>query len=107
MIRSSKYHPFMVYLEPSEIKRLNRFSNKHKISMSQVVREALHAKLSVGDTFTNGFNAGVDKSISALKSSQWSQMRFPSGMSIAELIEQDLSNQKMKFFDNENTDGST
>jgi len=71
MIRSSKYHPFMVYLEPKEIKRLKKFSVKHKIPMTQVVREAIDA--------------------------------FPSGMSIAELIDQDLSDKKMRFFDEETT----
>lgn len=104
---SKKYHPFMVYLEPKEIKRLKRYSAKYKISMSQVVREALQAKISVGDQFTNGFNAGIDKAITSVKDAQWSQMRFPSGASIAELIDQDLSNQKMRFFDNEDADGST
>jgi len=102
-----KYHPFMVYFEPKEIKRLKRYSAKYKISMSQVVRGALQAKISVCDQFTNGFNAGIDKAISSVKEAQWSQMRFPSGASIAELIDQDLSNQKMRFFDNEDAEGST
>ena len=101
MTRSLKYHPFMVYLEPKEIKRLKKFSAKHKIPMTQVVREAITARLSVGDSFTNGFNVGVEKAISTLNDAQWAQMRFPSGLSIAELIDQELSNQKMRFFDEE------
>jgi hypothetical protein len=106
MIRSSKYHPFMVYLEPKEIKRLKKFSVKHKIPMTQIVREAIDARLSVGDSFTNGFNTGIDKAVEIVKAAQWAQMRFPSGISIAELIDQDLSDKKMRFFDDEKSDGS-
>ena len=95
----------MIYLEPKEIKRLKRFSVKHKIPMTQVVREAVEARLSIGDSFTNGFNAGIDKAVEIVKAAQWAQMRFPSGISIAELIDQDLSGKKMRFFD-EDTDGS-
>ena len=106
MIRSSKYHPFMVYLEPKEIKRLKRFSTKYKTPMTQVVREAIEARLSVGDSFTNGFNTGLDKAVEVIKDAQWAQMRFPSGISIAELIDQELKSQKMRFFDEEKSDGS-
>jgi len=79
------------------------FSVKHKIPMTQVVREAIDARLSVGDSFTNGFNTGIDKAVEVVKAAQWAQMRFPSGMSIAELIDQDLSDKKMRFFDEETT----
>jgi hypothetical protein len=89
----------MVYLEPKEIKRLKKFSADHKVPMTQVVREAVNARLTVGDAFTNGFNTGIDKAVSAVKSTQWAQMRFPSGRSIAELIDDDLSSLKMEFFD--------
>jgi hypothetical protein len=89
----------MVYLEPKEIKRLKKFSADHKIAMTQVVREAVNARLTAGDPFTNGFNTGIDKAVTAVKATQWAQMRFPSGRSIAELIDDDLSSLKMEFFD--------
>ena len=69
--------------------------------MTQIVREAIDARLSVGDSFTNGFNTGIEKAVEIVKAAQWAQMRFPSGISIAELIDQDLSDKKMRFFDEE------
>jgi len=92
----SKVKPFMTYLEPDNITRLQKFAKKKKITMSQVIREALNARMSdEGDPYNAGFNAGIEESINIIKKNKASQMRFPSGSSFAELMEMDLLNAKI------------
>jgi len=91
----SKVKPFMTYLEPDNITRLQKFAKKKKITMSQVIREALNARMSDGDPYNAGFNAGIEESINIIKKNKASQMRFPSGSSFAELMEMDLLNAKI------------
>jgi len=91
----SKVKPFMTYLDPDEIIRLKKFAKKKKITMSQVIREALVARMSEGNPYTSGFNAGIQESINIIKANKASQMRFPSGSSFAELMEIDLLNAKI------------
>jgi uncharacterized membrane protein YgcG len=85
----------MTYLEPDNITRLQKFAKKKKITMSQVIREALNARMSDGDPYNAGFNAGIEESINIIKKNKASQMRFPSGSSFAELMEMDLLNAKI------------
>lgn len=95
MTTPSKVKPFLTYLEEKEIDRLRKFAKKKKITMSQVIREALNARMADGDPYRSGFNAGVDESIRLIKDNKASQMRFPSGSSFAELMEIDLMKAKM------------
>lgn len=95
MTTPSKVKPFLTYLEEKEIDRLRKFAKKKKITMSQVIREALNARMADGDPYRSGFNAGVDESIRLIKDNKVSQMRFPSGNSFAELMEIDLIKAKM------------
>ena len=88
---SVNYKPFMTYLEPDDIVRLKKYSKAHKIPMTQIIREGLSARLSSDDAYTNGFNAGLLKSIKVVNAIEAAQMRFPSGLSIAELAEQEVS----------------
>ena len=88
---SVNYKPFMTYLEPDDIVRLKRFSKAHKIPMTQIIREGLSARLTSGDAYTNGFNDGLIKSIKVVNGIEAAQMRFPSGLSFAELAEQEVS----------------
>jgi uncharacterized membrane protein YgcG len=85
----------MTYLEERDIDRLKKFAKKKKITMSQVIREGLSARMAEGDPYREGFNAGVDESIRLIKANKASQMRFPSGSSFAELMEIDLLNAKI------------
>ena len=91
----SKVKPFMTYLEEKEIDRLKRFAKKKKITMSQVIREALGARMAEGNPYTAGFNDGIDTCIKLVNDNKASQMRFPSGSSFAELIEIDLMKAKI------------
>lgn len=86
MSLTSNYRPFMAYLTPKEIAKLKRFSKATRTPMSQILREALTARLATGNPYTEGFNAGLHKAIAAVHDIQASQMRFPSGVSFAELV---------------------
>jgi len=90
MTFSTNYKPFMTYLTPKDIIRLKRFSKTTKTPMSQIVRDALSAKLASGDPYTSGFNDGLKKAIDVVAGIQASQMRFPSGLSFAELVDQEV-----------------
>lgn len=91
MTFSANYKPFMTYLSPKDIIRLKRFSKNNKMPMTQIVREALDARLASGNQYTSGFNEGLRKAINVVTGIEASQMRFPSGMSFAELVEQEVS----------------
>ncbi len=90
MTFSINYKPFMTYLAPKDIVRLKRFSKTTKTPMSQIVRDALSAKLASGDPYTSGFNAGLKKAIDVVSGIEAAQMRFPSGLSFAELVDREV-----------------
>ena len=91
----SKNKPFLTYLDEADIDQLKKFAKKKKITMSHVIREALHARMAEGDPYNAGFNEGIDECIKLIKENKASQMRFPSGSSFAELIEIDLMKAKI------------
>jgi hypothetical protein len=95
MMTPFKVKPFMTYLEEKDIDRLKKFAKKKKITMSQVIREGLSARMAEGDPYNSGFNAGIEESIRLIKDNKASQMRFPSGSSFAELMEVDLMKAKI------------
>jgi hypothetical protein len=96
----SKYQPVMTYLEQKDIIRLKAYAKKSKVPMAHVIRESLHSKFAKGDPFSAGFNEGVNACIYKIHDIQGAQMRFPSGKSVAELIEEELIHLRMV---NENT----
>ena len=98
----SKYKAVMTYLEPKDISNLKKYSKKYRVTMAQVIREALTSKFSQGDPFTAGYNSGIESCITAIHEMQAAQLRFPSGTSMSELIEQELLQKKMT---NETTNG--
>jgi len=91
----SKYQPVMTYLEPRDITNLKAYAKKSRIPMAQVIRESLHSKFAKGDPFSAGFNEGVNTCINKIYDIQGAQMRFPSGKSVAELIEEELIHLRM------------
>ena len=93
---SNNYKPFLAYLSPPEYNRLKKFAAKHKTTMAQIVREAVSARISGGNSYVKGFNDGMNKAIQIIADTQYSQMRFPSGKSFAELVADDLVTQLMK-----------
>lgn len=90
---STTYKPFMTYFSQKDIIKLKRFSKQSKTPMAQIIREAVEARLSFGDPYTGGFNAGVKHSIATIGGITAAQMRFPSGKSFAELVQEELEKQ--------------
>lgn len=93
---SNNYKPFLTYLQMSDYMRLKKFSVKSKTSMTQIVREAVTARISGGDPYVSGFNAGLQEAIDAVNAMKHAQMRFPSGKSFAELVSDELMVRQMK-----------
>lgn len=99
--------PFMAYLEEGQYARMRRFSVKSRIPMSQLIREAIDMRISNGNPYVEGFNAGIDKAMTVVSSNKAAEMRFPSGKSFAELINADLENTRMEKNGEESTEGQS
>jgi hypothetical protein len=90
MTRSNNYKPFMAYFDPKEYLRLKKFSKETKTPMAQILREAVAQRMSLNNPYTSGFNDGIEACIGLVNDLQAAQMRFPSGKSFAELVEEVL-----------------
>ena len=91
----SNYKAFMTYLSPKDIALLRKFSKQTKTPMTQIVREAIHLRMA-DNPYTAGFNDGLNTAIDTVKNIQAAQMRFPSGKSFAELVEDEVLTKTMK-----------
>lgn len=91
MTHFKKFKPFMTYVSQDEHARMKKFAKLKKITMAQMIREAIDSRLSTGDPYTAGFNAGLEKAIAVVNQNNAAKMRFPSGKSFAELIVEELS----------------
>jgi len=87
--------PFMAYIEDKQYARMRKFSLFTRIPMSQLIRESIEMRIASGDPYTSGFNAGLDKAVSVVTANKASQMRFPSGRSFAEIINEELEAAKL------------
>jgi len=103
MTRSNNYKPFMAYFEPKEYQRLKKFSKDSKTPMSQILREAVAQRMSLNNQYASGFNDAVESCIVTVNDLQAAQMRFPSGKSFAELVEEALVVKKIKEIPNESS----
>lgn len=104
-IPSKNLKPFLAYLAIQEYAKLKKFANKHKTPMTQIVREAITARISGSNSYVTGYNDGLQEAINAVNAMKHAQMRFPSGQSFAELVTDDLIVRRMKEAQNE-TDGT-
>ncbi len=95
-IPSRNLKPFLAYLAPQEYAKLKKFAAKHKMPMTQVIREAITARVAEGNAYVTGFNDGLQDAITAVNEMKHAQMRFPSGKSFAELVTDDLAVRRMK-----------
>lgn len=87
--------PFMAYIEEGQHAALTKYSRKAQIPMSQLVREAIALRIAPSNPYRAGFNDGLNKAMEVVAANKASQMRFPSGKSFAELINDDLEIAKM------------
>lgn len=93
---SNNYKPFLTYLHHAEYAKLKKFATKNKTPMTQIVREAVTARISGGNAYVSGFNDGLQEAINTVNAMKHAQMRFPSGKSFAELVSDDLTVRRMK-----------
>lgn len=87
---SSKLKPFMAYLEVGQHQDLKRFSQRSKIPMSQLIREAVDARITQGDRYVAGYNKALHDAIEAIYNNRASKMKFPSGKSFADVFTEEL-----------------
>mgnify|MGYP006269207065 CR=1 FL=1 len=92
---SNNYKPFLSYLSHADYGRLKLLASKNKTTMTQIVREAVLMRLN-GGSYVTGFNDGLECAIATIGATQYSQMRFPSGKSFAELVADELAPRFMK-----------
>ena len=95
-IPSNNFKPFLAYLSPPDYNRRKKFASKHKTTMAQIVREAINVRISGGNSYVKGFNDGLEEAAKTIGATNYSQMRFPSGKSFAELVADDLMTKIMK-----------
>ena len=94
----SKYKPFMAYIEPAVLLRLKKFSKKSKTTMTEIVRQALNARMSEGDPYIEGFNDGIRKAVLGVSNTQGAQMMFPSGKSFGTLVTDEIETYLIKDY---------
>lgn len=87
---SSKLKPFMAYLEVGQHRDLKQFSQRSKIPMSQLIREAVDARITQGDRYVAGYNKALHDAIEAIYNNRASKMKFPSGKSFADVFTEEL-----------------
>ena len=103
---SNNYKPFLSYLSHADYGRLKLLASKNKTTMTQIVREAVLMRLN-GGSYVTGFNDGLECAITTIGGTQYSQMRFPSGKSFAELVADELAPRFMKVKETKDeTDGT-
>jgi hypothetical protein len=94
----------MAYIDEGQYARMRKFSTKTRVPMSQLIREAIDMRIAPNAPYIDGFNAGLQKAMIIVSSNKAAEMRFPSGRSFAELINEDLENAEMEV--NNEIDGA-
>ena len=90
MTHFKKYKPYMAYLLESDIDRLKKYAKKSKVPVAQVIRDGVISRISGEGLYADGYNDGLTKAISSVHDMKFAQMRFPSGTSFADAVEEEL-----------------
>jgi len=106
MTHSNKYKPFMAYIPAKDHEKLLKLSLKTRVSMTQLVREGIAARLIEGNPYNQGFNDGLTKAAQSVNDLKASEMRFPSGKSFGELASDAIMSGWMVEGKNESSKGS-
>ena len=91
MNMKTNFKTFFAYLTEDQFFALKRFSADTGVSMSQVIRESVDARLSKGDQYVAGYNQAITDVINTINSNNLSKMAFPSGKTFREVIIEDIS----------------
>jgi hypothetical protein len=95
----SNLKPFMAYLTFEQYARLKRFASKNDVPMAQVIRESIDARIAAGDRYSHGYNTALKDAMRSVAENKAARMRFPSGKSFADLVNEDL--QKLAIKENQ------
>lgn len=87
---------FVVYFDEETHGRIKDFAIKNNISMNQLIREGVEQRMANDNPYVKGFNEGLAKAMIVVTDNKAAQMRFPSGKSFAELINEELDMHFMK-----------
>ena len=90
-MKPSKLRPFFAYLTDDQYASLKQFSAATGVSMTQLIRESIDARLSKGDQYVAGYNQAIQDAIQKINSNNLSKMAFPSGKTFGEVIIEDIS----------------
>ncbi len=95
----SNLKPFMAYLTFDQYARLKRFASKNDVPMAQVIRESIDARIASGDRYSHGYNTALKDAMRVVAENKAARMRFPSGKSFADFVNEDL--QKLVIKENQ------
>jgi hypothetical protein len=88
-------HPVMIYVFQKDLAEIKSYAKSHKISLSQLAREALRMRMSQeSEQYITGLNDGLEIGMEEIRKSNWAQMTFPSGKTFADLICEELERKK-------------
>jgi len=90
-MKPSKLRPFFAYQTDDQYASLKQFSAATGVSMTQLIRESIDARLSKGDQYVAGYNQAIQDAILKINSNNLSKMAFPSGKTFGEVIIEDIS----------------
>lgn len=101
---SSSLKPHMTYLTFEQYGRLKRFATKNNTPMAQVIRESIDARIADGDRYSHGYNTALRDAIRVVEDNKAAKMRFPSGKSFADLVNEDLKKLTLESANEERKD---
>jgi len=104
-MKPSKLRPFFAYLTDEQYASLKQFSVETGVSMTQLIRESVDARLSKGDQYVAGYNQAIKDAIQTINGNNLSKMAFPSGKTFGEVIIEDIS-AHMRHNDGTGTSGA-
>lgn len=83
--------PVMIYIDHGLNAKWEEAARTKRVSKSQLAREGIEIRLNGGDPFTDGFNHGLASAVEAAHKTDAFKMKFPSGKSFAELLEETVA----------------
>jgi hypothetical protein len=87
MSRFKSVVPLMVYIDPVDRNKIQTYSKKEGINVSQLAREAFKMRMAgTEDPFNGGFNQGLNEAMRIARNTTGAKMMFPSGKSFADLV---------------------
>ena len=91
MTRFKTVAPLMIYVPPAELTELKKFAKSAKKPVSHIAREGIRMRLAgESNPYNSGFDDGLNAAMDVAQKTKGAQMRFPSGASFSEVVEDEL-----------------